>query len=142
MCGVVGPRALVVLPRLVGNILSSLELQTQGGAVADAGPDPGTGSRNGGASVSVSASGSHGHARDDDGGVAKYMWTINISRARALLLRSCVASLTAIITDIPSFAHPYILDTLSVVLPLRCSAEESTALSLPSSFGTSLPTST
>ena len=129
MCGVVGPRALVVLPRLVGNILSSLELQTQEGAVAGvAGPG-----------ASASASGSHGHARD---GITKFVWTINISRARALLLRSCVASLTAIITDIPSFAHPYILDTLSAVLPLRCLAEESTALSLPPSSGMSLLTTT
>ena len=46
-------------------------------------------------------------------------YTYTTHRSRLLLLRSSVAAITTIISELPSFFHPYILRSLSATLVLR-----------------------
>ena len=55
--------------------------------------------------------------QDSTSGESHYTYPAH--RSRLLLLRSSVAAITTIISELPSFFHPYILRSLSATLVLR-----------------------
>ena len=63
---------------------------------------------------------SQGPSSEDGDDVAGRELNFTVHRARLLLLRSAVATISHVMSELSSFAHPYLLRTLSAALSLRC----------------------
>lgn len=96
LCHVIGPRALPVLSKMVGNMISSLNFQS---------------------AQIKSESFSLAHPAEKGQG-AQIENIRSLSKARLLLVRSIVSAISAVLKEVPTFSHPYINRILSSVLPL------------------------